>query len=338
MPSDPQVILSGFADEAANHKTAVEQFAAFAALGLEYYSLRFVDVTGDGQVKNVMDLTKSEITKLRHLENEYGMNVASIGSPIGKVKLLDQEDGTKNRYVPFKKYLKQDVAKACDRAHAFETKLIRGFSFYHPKGTDPWEYVPQAVDQLGQIAEACHHSDLTFGLEVEANLVGQTGQLLAELHRQVNHPAMVTIFDGGNLISQGYTTLESFEQYLAMKPSLGWLHVKDYRDAGLKKTAHVDEEKLKHFTPVDEGDSGYDLVFRDLKKILPKLDKKLRKRGIPGVVVDLEPHVKGGGQFGGFSGPDGFGVALRSLCQLLDAVGVGYHLRDFDDICAARGF
>ena len=29
----PQVILSGFADEAANHKTAVEQFAAFAALG-----------------------------------------------------------------------------------------------------------------------------------------------------------------------------------------------------------------------------------------------------------------------------------------------------------------
>ena len=57
MPSDTQVILSGFADEAANHKTAVEQFSAFAALGLQYYSLRFVDV-GSG-VKNVMQLTKS---------------------------------------------------------------------------------------------------------------------------------------------------------------------------------------------------------------------------------------------------------------------------------------
>ena len=32
---------------------------------------------------------------IRHLEDEYGLNVASIGSPIGKVKLLDTDDGTK---------------------------------------------------------------------------------------------------------------------------------------------------------------------------------------------------------------------------------------------------
>jgi hypothetical protein len=56
------------------------------------------------------------------------------------------------------------------------------------------------------------------------------------------------------------------------------------------------------------------------------------------VFLDLEPHLKGGGQFGGFSGPDGMGVALRSLCRVLDYVGIGYHLRDFDDIRAARGF
>ena len=103
MPDKPQVVLSGFADEAANQKTAVEQFAAFAALGLQYYSLRFIDVGGG--IKNVMKLTKAEITKLRHLEDEYGLNVASIGSPIGKVKLRDVDDGTKNGYVPFKKYL-----------------------------------------------------------------------------------------------------------------------------------------------------------------------------------------------------------------------------------------
>ena len=53
----------------------------------------------------------------------------------------------------------------------------------------------------------CHRSDLTFGLEVEANLVGQTGELLAEIHRQVNHPALVLIFDGGNLVTQGFDTL-----------------------------------------------------------------------------------------------------------------------------------
>src|SRR3989304_2448044 len=95
MPEKPQVVLSGFADESANQKTAVEQFAA---LGLQYYSLRFVDVGGG--VKNVMDLTKSEVTKLRHLEDEYCMNVASIGSPIGQKKLRGADDGTPTPHLP----------------------------------------------------------------------------------------------------------------------------------------------------------------------------------------------------------------------------------------------
>lgn len=337
MADQPRVILSGFADEAANNKTAVEQFAAFAALGLQYYSIRFIDL-GDG-VKNVMQLSKAEINKVRQLQNEYGLNVSSIGSPIGKVKLEDVDDGTKNAYVPFSKYLGRDVQKACDLAHAFETKLIRGFSFYHPKGKDPRDYIAQTVDQLAQIAEACHRSDLTFGLEVEANLVGQEGHILAEIHRQVNHPAMVLIFDGANIVVQGYSQEEIYEQYLAMKPGLGWLHIKDYKKQ-LKKTkgGHLDEDKMAGFVPADQGYTGHEAILRDLATILPKLEKKLTRRGIPGVFVDLEPHVKGGGQFGGFSGPDGMGVALRSFTKVLDYVGIGYHLRDFEDIRAARGF
>ena len=85
MPDVPQVILSGFGDEAAYHKTAVEQFSPLAALGLQYYSLRSIDA-GRG-IKNVLDLTTAEVQKIRHLEDEYDLSVSSIGSPIGKVKL-----------------------------------------------------------------------------------------------------------------------------------------------------------------------------------------------------------------------------------------------------------
>jgi hypothetical protein len=191
---------------------------------------------------------------------------------------------------------------------------------------------------LAQIAETCHRSDLTYGLEVEANLVGQSGELMAELHRRVNHPALVTIFDGGNLVSQGYNMEETFQQYLAMKPSIGWIHIKDYRDPQITRTQHVDEDKLKNFVPANLGDSGHERILRDFAEIIPQLEQKLTKRGIPGVILDLEPHLKGGGQFGGFSGPDGMGVALRGLCRVLDHVGIDYHLRDFDDVRAARGF
>jgi len=336
MAQSSRVLLSALADEASFHLTAVEQFTALAALGLEYYSLRNIDV-GKG-VKNVMKLTMAEIQKLRHLEDEYGLNVASIASPIGKVKLVDKPDGTKNNYIPFKKYLAQDVARACELAHAFETKLIRGFSFYPPKNAKPEDFLDEAADRIGQIAEACHRSDLTFGLEVEANLVGQTGELLAEIHRRVNHPGLVLVFDAANLTVQGFSTAEVYRQWEAMKPGLGWVHIKDYRK--VKSTArgkHVEEDKLANFVPADIGAGGHDKILADLKTMLPSLSKKLERRGIPGVFLDLEPHVRGGGQFGGTSGPDGMGIALRGLCRLLDASRIAYHLRDFDDLLAARG-
>ena len=336
MASSSRVLLSAIADESAFHLSAVEQFTALAAIGLEYYSLRFIDV-GKG-VKNVMKLTLPEIQKIRHLEDEYGLNVASIASPIGKVKLVDKPDGTKNLFVPFKKYLAQDVPRACELAHAFETKLIRGFSFYPPRGAKPADYLEEAVERIGRIAEACHRSDLTFGLEVEANLVGQTGELLAEIYRRVNHPGLVLVFDAANLIVQGFSTAEVYRQWEAMKPGLGWVHIKDYRKVSSKaRGKHVEEDALANFVPADLGAAGHDRILADLRTMLPTLSKKLERRGIPGVFLDLEPHVRGGGQFGGTSGPDGMGIALRGLCRVLDKTKIAYHLRDFDDLLAARG-
>ena len=325
------ILLSGFSDEAANEKLAVQQYAAFAALGLHYHSLRFVDA-GQG-IKNVMLLTDAEIEHLKQMQCDYGLKVSSIGSPIGKVKLRDEDDGTKNRFVPFEKYLREDVHRACTMAIAFNSKLIRGFAFYHPKGSSPESHLEQASEQLGQIAEVCDKHGLTFGLEVEANLVGQTGDLLAELHRRVNHPAMVTIFDAANIVTQGFTADETYAQYLAMKPSLGWIHIKDYHDPNPRgRIEHVDEASLSNFVPADQGDSGHEAILRDFASYVPEVQARMTARGVDGVFFDLEPHVKGGGQFGGFSGPDGFGVATRGLCKLLDYVGIGYQLRNYGDL------
>lgn len=327
----PTVLISGFSDEAANEKLAVQQYVAFAALGLRYHSLRFIDV-GNG-IKNVMQLQDDEIQQLIKMQGDYGLKVSSIGSPIGKVKLRDEDDGTQNRYVPFDKYLREDVERACELAVAFNCKLVRGFAFYHPKGTDPQLHLDQVCDQLGQIAESCDRHGLTFGLEVEANLVGQTGELLAEIHRRVNHPAMLTIFDAANIVTQGFTADEVYAQYLAMKPSLGWMHIKDYHDPSPRgRIEHVDEASLNHFVPADCGDSGHEAILRDFASYIPEIEQRMAARGVEGVFLDLEPHVKGGGQFGGFSGPDGFGVATRALCRVLDYVGIGYDLRTYADL------
>lgn len=326
-----KVTLSGFSDEAAWDKTVDQQFSAMAALGLRFTSLRFIDM-GHG-IKNMMQLDDAEVDACVKKLAQYGLGVATLGSPIGKVKLLDEEDGTKNRYVPFAKYLAEDVTHACRLANRLGTRLIRGFSFYHPKGSDPEQHLPQVIDQLGQIADVCAQHGLVYGLEVEANLVGQTGFWMARLYQGVGRDNLLLIFDAANLSTQGYSGQQVYEHYLAMKPGLGWLHIKDYKHPGpVKRLEHVDEEALKHFVPADQGDSGHELVLRDLAHYLPTIRERLAKFSVSDVFLDLEPHVRGGGQFGGFSGPDGFGIALRGLCRGLDYAGIDYSFREYADL------
>lgn len=331
------LILTGLADEGPVSKRAEEQLTLTRALGLSYYSLRFVDV-GNG-VKNAMQLTDSEVERLCALHQEFEVQVSSLASPIGKVKLLDVDDGTNNRFVPFDQYLETEVARSIELARTIGTRLIRGFSFYPPKDDDPWRHVELAAKQLRQIAERCGDADLYFGLEVEANLVGRNGDLEAALWREVNHPNLGLVFDAANLVCQGYGPAEVFHEWQSMKPGLMWLHVKDYQEPGRKSGAgtnrvlgHVAEDALKHFVPADIGDGDHTRIFTDLKEYLPVLKARLRAKGLPGVFVDLEPHLKGGGQFGGFSGSDGYGVALRALCRVLDGVDLSYSLTGFRDL------
>ena len=231
------------------------------------------------------------------------------------------------------------MRRALRLAQALGTRLIRGFSFYPPKGEDPNRHIDLAAEQLRAIAEACAEGGVYFGLEVEANLVGRNGELEAALWEAVNHPHLGLVFDAGNLVCQGYTPDGVFQQYLYMKPGLLWLHVKDYLDPALatlsseaRTRGHVAEDALEHFVPADRGSSDHRRIFSDLKTEIPALKARLAEKGIPGVYLDLEPHLKGGGQFGGFSGVDGYGVALRSLCQVLDDTGVRYHLTQFEEL------
>ena len=339
MSANPEVILSAFADEAANRKTAVEQMAALAALGLKYYSPRFVDVTGAGEVKHVVELSDDELAQLKEIHAEYGMSVASIGSRIGKIKLLDQEDGSHNKFVPFEEYMNTEVANTIRAALALDAKLIRGFSFYQPKGEAPEGYVDQAVGLVAKIADEFAKHGIVYGLEVEANLIGQNGKMLAELATKINRENLVVIYDGGNLSSQNMSPVQCFEEYELMRPHIGWIHIKDYEiDSNMEWKGYVDEERLKNFVPANVGDSGHEAILRDFRNYIPALDERMKKLGGPGVFLELEPHLKGGGQFGGFSGPDGMGVAVRALCSVLDYVNIDYRLRTMADIKELRGF
>ena len=76
-----------------------------------------------------------------------------------------------------------------------------------------------------------------------------------------------------------------------MKPGIGWMHIKDYRHPQtIEKNSQVNEDILKNFVPADLGQAAHEAILRDFRDALPKLSAKLKRRGIPGVFLDLEPQ------------------------------------------------
>ena len=125
----------------------------------------------------------------------------------------------------------------------------------------------------------------------------------------------------------------AFEHYMKMRPGVGWSHIKGFNNPPDKEMLAAAEARgLTRFIPVDRGDSGHEQVLRDFRTAVPEILERITPLGVPGVFVDLDPHVKGGGQFGGVSGVDGFGVAFRSLCRLLDYLEFDYHLTGYGDL------
>ena len=70
-----KIIISAFADEAANRRTVLEQMTALSSIGLSYYSPRFIDIENSGTIKHVVELSDDEFSTLRDYHSEYGMSV-----------------------------------------------------------------------------------------------------------------------------------------------------------------------------------------------------------------------------------------------------------------------
>ena len=115
------ILISGFADEISPDFD--EQLRVVTSLGMEYISLR----TADG--KGIADYTAEEVEeKLLPRLREANVKVSSLGSPIGKINVDDEE--------AFKKQLVQ-MEELCKICKVLDCKYIRMFSFLFRKERMP---------------------------------------------------------------------------------------------------------------------------------------------------------------------------------------------------------
>jgi len=326
------VILSAFLDEGVpveDNKDLTQQLLVGQALGLKYWTPRFVYEPAAGKNANIVTLTNDQVQRVRRASDEAGFRIGCIGTAVGKVKLENVDDGNRAPWKTHAQHL-EDLKRAIEVAHLTGARFLRAFSFYPPRGADPERYYSQALERLGDMVRLCAAAGVVYLMEPEPNLVGYNSAMMLRLCRDIADDHLLINTDAANMHVQGY---DAFAEYrvVAEAGKLGFMHIKDYT-VPCPKAIAVDEEALRHFGSVDVGIAGHDRIFRDLAGRLPEIDRKLKTLGADGLILDVEGHMKGGGQFGGWSGPDGLGVAVRALARRLEEAGVGYLIRQYPDI------
>ncbi len=281
--------LSAFADEIS--PSPDEQVAVLAREGIHYLDLRSMWSI------NVLDLSDEQIRSIQDTLKAHHIQVAAIGSPIGKVPIDS----------PFEAEL-QRLERAITVARALNTPYIRIFSYYPPTATSeagsaPAAYRGEVMRRMRALIERAREAGITLLHENEKDIYGDTiarcVDLLHELSdMQGGNQHLQAAFDPANFIQCGQTPFP--DAYEALRPWLAYVHIKDALPDGRVVAAG---EGIAHW---------------------PELLERLRSDAYDGF-FSLEPHLAAAGQYGGFTGPDLFHHAAQVFQMLLQNMGWPYH-------------
>jgi sugar phosphate isomerase/epimerase len=265
--------LTGFADEISPELD--EQLDTLADESIRFVELRSV------WNKNVLDLSDDEIEKVGSAMSERGIGVSSIGSPIGKVPIVED----------FAPHLER-FRRALHVAKSLEAPYVRVFSFFMPEGEDPAVYRDEVLGRMGTLAKEAEDARLVLVHENEKDIYGDIPSRCLDILTQVESPALRAAWDAANFVQCGVDRPYE-EGYEALGPYVEYVHVKD----ALAGSGTV--------VPAGEGDG-------EIRETI----SALHASGFDGF-FSLEPHLASSGTYSGFSGPALFSRAAGAFKNLL---------------------
>lgn len=241
-----KIAISGFYDEVNGSLDA--QIDAIKQLGESYLCPRNIDG------KNIADFTFEEFKESVYPRlSKAGIKFSSIGSPIGKVG-IDDEEG-------FEKQKKQ-LFELVKIAKLMECKYIRIFSFYYGDKT-PADCHEKVVARLKELLSIAKGSGVKLMHENEKKVYGDIPERVLALYNDVNDENLVLCFDASNYVQCDVDPKEAFDM---LKDYVVYYHIKDC-------------SKYKVEVPVGTGEGCYDYIIQELVK-----------RDYQGFMT-LEPHT-----------------------------------------------
>jgi sugar phosphate isomerase/epimerase len=202
------LMISGFSDEISSDFDT--QLEVVSNLGMHYLSLRGIDG------KNIGDYTVDEIKEnVQPRLQKAGIGVSSIGSPIGKV-FINDEDGFANQKIM--------LDTLCQISNLLNCQYIRIFSFYIPKGDNADQYREEVVSKLKEYAAIAEKYNVILLHENEKDIFGDIARRCHEILTEVDSPYFKGIFDFANFVQCGEDTQECYD---LLKDEIVYIHIKD---------------------------------------------------------------------------------------------------------------
>lgn len=244
-----KIMISGFSDEISSDFD--EQLKVVTGLGMEYISLR----TADG--KSIADYTAKEVKeKLLPKLKEAGVRVSSLGSPIGKVEIGDEEG--------FAKQLVQ-LEELCRIAKVLDCRYIRIFSFYIPEGRNPEDYREAVIEKLIKFDAVARTYGVVLIHENEKGIYGDGKERCRVILDALGSDHFKAVFDFANFVQCEEDPVECWK---LLHDQVVYIHIKDA----------VASDKENVLCGTGEG------------KIKEILERAVREEGYEGFLT-LEPHL-----------------------------------------------
>lgn len=193
-----KIRLCAFADEAGS--TLNNQISALKRNNISLLELRSIDG------KNVLDFSIEEASHYYDILKKNGIEVFSIGSPIGKVDIdCDFED------------YQEKVIKICQIAKVFHTDKVRMFSFYkaHNQREKVFLYLKKMVDIANKLGIKLYH-------ENEKDIYGDNLNRVQDLINA--NLGLKFVYDPANFIQVGEEADDTLKNLVN---KMDYFHIKD---------------------------------------------------------------------------------------------------------------
>jgi len=191
------------------------------------YGLSWVEVRAVWGKYNT-EATPEEISRIKRLLDDYGFKCSVVDSALYKC-VLPGTKAVSNERDPYPYPDQIDLLKrAIDRAHAWGTDKVRGFTFW--RVAKPEKIYAQISEQLAKAAEVAKAAGVRLVIENEEACNGGTGRELAAILKMTPSPNLGYNWDVGNGYAHGEVSYP--DGYDALEKRRIWhLHLKGMRCA-----------------------------------------------------------------------------------------------------------